>query len=213
MLENPYGLTVIKYLIIKYVLSSLIAIIIFIRFRHLIYSLIIFVIIYFIPNLLIRSYIRKEKNYIINDLSVYISNLQIFLVVNNSLYDSLKYSVDNLNYDRFKKGILKFIEEYRIYNYNIRLASKELLERFDIDELKIFIEILDDNKSNQNLVKLLSGFQNTLNEKMEKKLKFVYIKDSYYILLCIVVLLGITFITVMYPVFTQILSSLSSILN
>ena len=109
--------------------------------------------------------------------------------------------------------MLKFIEEYRIYNYNIKLASRELLEKFNISELKTFIEILSKNDNNENILNLLSGYQDVLDEKVGSRLKFLYLKDSYYILFSIVLFLVITFITVIYPIFKQVLNGLGVIFN
>ena len=122
----------------------------------------------------------------LNELNIFINSLQVYLLVDNSLYYSLKNSLENLRYKRFKVNLIKFIEEYRIYNYNIQMASKNLLDKFNISELKTFIEILQDNKSIENMIELLNGLKELLGDIVNRNLKIYYIKDNMYIILFII---------------------------
>ena len=149
----------------------------------------------------------------LNELNIFINSLQVYLLVDNSLYYSLKNSLENLRYKRFKVNLIKFIEEYRIYNYNIQMASKNLLDKFNISELKTFIEILQDNKSIENMIELLNGLKELLGDVVNRNLKIYYIKDNMYIILFIISLLLITFVIVMYPITNQIINNLSIIFN
>ncbi len=149
----------------------------------------------------------------LNELNIFINSLQVYLLVDNSLYYSLKNSLENLRYKRFKVNLIKFIEEYRIYNYNIQMASKNLLDKFNISELKTFIEILQDNKSIENMIELLNGLKELLGDIVNRNLKIYYIKDNMYIILFIISLLLITFVIVMYPITNQIIKNLSIIFN
>ena len=149
----------------------------------------------------------------LNELNIFINSLQVYLLVDNSLYYSLKNSLENLRYKRFKVNLIKFIEEYRIYNYNIQMASKNLLDKFNISELKTFIEILQDNKSIENMIELLNGLKELLGDIVNRNLKIYYIKDNMYIILFIISLLLITFVIVMYPITNQIINNLSIIFN
>lgn len=165
------------------------------------------------PELLINSFINKEKNYILNDLNTYISNIQIFLTVNDSMYNALKNSIDSINYYRFKEALTEFVEEYRIYNYNTKKASYKLLEKFNIDELNIFLDILHINESNNSIIKILSGLKKILNEKLNKNLKIMHMRENYNIVICILLLLCMTFLTVMFPIFVQIVNNLNAIFS
>ena len=93
------------------------------------------------------------------------------------------------------------------------MASKNLLDKFNISELKTFIEILQDNKSIENMIELLNGLKELLGDIVNRNLKIYYIKDNMYIILFIISLLLITFVIVMYPITNQIINNLSIIFN
>lgn len=93
------------------------------------------------------------------------------------------------------------------------MASKNLLDKFNISELKTFIEILQDNKSIENMIELLNGLKELLGDVVNRNLKIYYIKDNMYIILFIISLLLITFVIVMYPITNQIINNLSIIFN
>lgn len=93
------------------------------------------------------------------------------------------------------------------------MASKNLLDKFNISELKTFIEILQDNKSIENMIELLNGLKELLGDIVNRNLKIYYIKDNMYIILFIISLLLITFVIVMYPITNQIIKNLSIIFN
>lgn len=212
-LDNPFYLNLARYLFIKYVLSLIILILTLIRIKSIVSSIVLFLIVFFLPNFLILLYKRTQKIYVLNELNIFINSLQVYLLVDNSLYYSLKNSLENLRYKRFKVNLIKFIEEYRIYNYNIQMASKNLLDKFNISELKTFIEILQDNKSIENMIELLNGLKELLGDVVNRNLKIYYIKDNMYIILFIISLLLITFVIVMYPITNQIINNLSIIFN
>ena len=168
---------------------------------------------FYLPNILVSNYRKKEKVYVINDLQQIINNLQISLVTSNSLYDSLKFSVKNISYIRFKNSFLDFIEEYRMYNYNIKKASEKLIYRFNQKELKTFLEILDGSESISNTLELIERFKQVVAKKEESALKGYYIKTNMKVIFISLILLCMSFVIVIYPISIQILESLNTILN
>lgn len=212
-LGNPYGLDIIKYVFIKYILSTISLVIFVIQKRNFIQIVLVFLILFYLPNILISNYRKKEKIYVINSLQDIINNMQISLATNNSLYNSLKFSSMNLNYSRFKESFLNFIEEYKIYNFNINKASKKLLDKFKQEELKTFIEILSDNLSTKNTLELLDRFKDVTERKEESSIKNYYIKLNSCLLILSIIILVLSFVVVIYPISIQIIYSLNTILN
>lgn len=212
-LGNPYKLTLKSYIFIKYVISNVLLLVFVLQKRSLIQVLLIFLLLFYLPNILISNYKKREKVCIINDLEQIISNLQISLITSNSLYDSLKFSISNISYIRFKDSFLEFVEEYRIYNYSIKKASEKLIYKFNQKELKTFLEILDSAESTFNTIELIGRFKQVINKKEENALKGYYIKTNSLIIFISVLLLFMSFIIVIYPISMQILKSLNTILN
>lgn len=212
-LGNPYGLNITKYVFIKYILSIFLVILFAIQKRSFIQIILIFLILFFLPNVLILNYKKKESIHVINDLQSIINNMQISLATSNNLYDSLKFALMNVRYNRFKESFLDFVEEYKMYNYNVKKASKKLIDKFSQKELKTFVEILDDNKSCKNTLELLERFKEVTNRKEESALKNYYMKLNSYILCMSIIILILSFVLVIYPISIQILKSLNTILN
>lgn len=212
-LGNPYGLNITKYVFIKYILSIFLVILFAIQKRSFIQIILIFLILFFLPNVLILNYKKKESIHVINDLQSIINNMQISLATSNNLYDSLKFALLNVRYNRFKESFLDFVEEYKMYNYNVKKASKKLIDKFSQKELKTFVEILDDNKSCKNTLELLERFKEVTNRKEESALKNYYMKLNSYILCMSIIILILSFVLVIYPISIQILKSLNTILN
>lgn len=212
-LERPYKLNLTRYIFIKYIISSICSLIFIFQKRSFIQIFLIFLLFFYLPNILVSSYRKKEKIYVINDLQQIINNLQISLVTSNSLYDSLKFSVKNISYIRFKNSFLDFIEEYRMYNYNIKKASEKLIYKFNQKELKTFLEILDGSESISNTLELIERFKQVVTKKEESVLKGYYIKTNLKVVFISLILLCMSFVIVIYPISIQILESLSTILN
>lgn len=212
-LERPYKLNLTRYIFIKYIISSICSLIFIFQKRSFIQIFLIFLLLFYLPNILVSNYRKKEKVYVINDLQQIINNLQISLVTSNSLYDSLKFSVKNINYAKFKNCFLDFVEEYRMYNYNIKKASEKLIYRFNQKELKTFLEILDGSESVSNTLELMKRFKQVVAKKEESALKGYYIKTNMKVIFISLILLCMSFVIVIYPISIQILESLNTILN
>lgn len=212
-LEKPYNLDLGKYLFIKYVISFIFLILVLIRSENFILSLLLFLIIFYIPNFLLYVYKQKEKKYILRDLITLSYNLRLLFNVNISLYEALKVSCNNLKYKKLQNALYKFNEEYRMYNFNINKASQEILNKFNIEELNTLINILDENQNDENTVNLLKSYKELLNFKMYKIMKRNSLEDIYIILILSIILLINTFIIIIYPISAQIIDNLNIILN
>ena len=147
-LDNPYGLNLKKYLFIKYVLSILCFLVFYFRTNNLFLSLTLFFIIFFIPDFLIISYIRKENLILIGEISNIVQSLILSLSTNMTLNQALQISVNSLRYDRFKQNYKKFVDDYSLFNLNLKRSLEDFKIKFNSYEFNMFVGVLLDSEKN-----------------------------------------------------------------
>lgn len=147
-LDNPYGLNFKKYLFIKYVLSILCFLVFYFRTNNLFLSLTLFFIIFFIPDFLIISYIRKENLILIGEISNIVQSLILSLSTNMTLNQALQISVNSLRYDRFKQNYKKFVDDYSLFNLNLKRSLEDFKIKFNSYEFNMFVGVLLDSEKN-----------------------------------------------------------------
>ena len=212
-LNFPYGLSLKSYLIIKYVLSVSIFFIAFLQNVNLLKSIILFLIIFYLPNILIYIFKKREKQKVINDISNIVQNLILSLACKTSLYNSLILSSNSITYDRLKYEINEFINSYRLYNFNVKKASYNLTKKMDIVELKLFINIIEEVQQKGNDEKILIGFLDYLDEFKIKNSSLKVSSNTFLIIFITFLLIINSFLIVIYPISIQIINNLNNILN
>ena len=118
-LGRPYGLTLNKYIVIKYFLSIALSVIMYFNSKNLVMSLILLILIFILPNILVNIYKKSESNIIVEEISNIVQNLILALVTDMNLYNSLKSCVGVINYTRLKDEYEKFVENYMLYNFKL----------------------------------------------------------------------------------------------
>ncbi len=208
---NPYGLTVKKYFVIKYILSTFVFVLSFLRNKNLIASLICFIIIFFIPNILLAIFKKSEKIKIFTDITVIVEILLLSLTARLTLFESFKTCVENLKYKRFKEEFIKFINDYEMYNFNVKKAANEIIDKFDSYEFNMLMSVIIQSEKDGNLVQNLQVYNNTLDLAYFKKLKYDASKRLMYVTIATVVsIINILFL-VLYPMLVEITSNLEVI--
>ena len=157
-LDNPYGLNLKKYLFIKYVLSILFFLVFYFRTSNLFLSLTLFFVIFFIPDFLIISYIRKENLILIGEISNIVQSLILSLSTNMTLNQALQISVNSLRYDRFKQNYKKFVDDYSLFNLNLKRSLEDFKIKFNSYEFNMFIGVLLDSEKNLRFERRTGNF-------------------------------------------------------
>lgn len=139
--------------------------------------------------------------------------MTLLLTASMPLYEAMKRCSDVIQYKRFKDNYITFIEELRIYNFEISKPSKKLLDKFDYDEVYSLVNILKESKRNDSIIALLDTLKSTISTKIYSNTKNYYLKDTYGIMFLTVLLLLSCFLVVIYPISVQILNSLNIILS
>ena len=203
-LETPYGLTLAKYLLIKYFISVLFFIVIYFRSRNIFLSLMLFFILFFIPNILISSYKRKENLNLIGEISNIVQSLILSLETSMNIHQALMVSYNTLKYKRFKDNYKKFVDNYMLYNLNTAKALEEFSRKFNSYEFNMFVSILLDSNKNIGLKEGLETFSKTLDIVYFKYLRYKLEKNFLIVSVFIVVSLINIFLLVGYPMIMQI---------
>ena len=157
-LDNPYGINLKKYLFIKYFLSLLFFLVFYFRTSNLFLSLTLFFIIFFIPDFLIISYIRKENLILIGEISNIVQSLILSLSTNMTLNQALQISVNSLRYDRFKQNYKKFVDDYSLFNLNLKRSLEDFKIKFNSYEFNMFVGVLLDSEKNLRFERRTGNF-------------------------------------------------------
>lgn len=205
---NPYGIDIVKYLFIKYILSFILFFILFYNSKSILYSIILFLIIYFFPDILVSLFKINESSKLINEISNIVQNIILSLSANMSLYNSLFSSINLIKYNRFKIEFENFINRYKMYNYNILKAVNNFENKFSSYEFKMFLSILVECEKEGNYIELLENFNESLEIRYIKSVNFQYIKNLSLTMFSIIVSLLNSLFIVGYPIIYEITSNM-----
>lgn len=206
-LGNPYGLNLKKYIIIKYLLPIALFIIMYINSKNFLTSIILFISIFILPNILIFIYSKNESIIIINEISNIVQNIIISLSANMTLYDSLKASINVINYNRFRQEYSRFVENYMMYNFDILKAISIFSLKFNSFEFNMFLSLLSQGEKEGNMVQIFETFSDSLELSYFKNLKYKSSTRTLMIVISTIILLINSFAIVLYPIIVEISSS------
>ncbi|MDD2376863.1 MAG: hypothetical protein PHD15_05520 [Clostridia bacterium] len=212
-LGNPYGISLLKFNLIKYIISPLVFILVAFRSHNIVLSLIYSLCFFYIPNFLIYIYTKNESVKIINDISEVSNNLKLALSCNIPLHESLKYVKDNIEYARFKEGFNIFINDYLLYNFNMIKAIDNFKLKFNSYEFNMFLNIILQGDREGKIIESLIVFSETLELSYFKYLKYKEVKRILFVTLASIISLINIIILAIYPIATQISENLQNIFN
>ena len=216
LLENvnlPINLTVKKFIFIKYILSVLIFLISLLNYRTLTVPSILFITIFFIPNIIIKNHVKSQNIKLIKELKVLNSNLMLQLSAYVPFKDALKNSVEQIGDVYIKKNFNKFVYDYEVMGFNIRKPAEKLVSKFKSDELVSFMQMLLQCEDEGNIIENLERFDATLKMSYFKYLNSQAIKRTIYMILgTVIMLINITILCV-YPMLVQMYSNLNMIFS
>lgn len=212
-LDLPFKLTVKKYLCIKYILSILVFAASYINYKSLGVPFILLVFIFFMPNLLIKSYIKSQNVQLIKELKNINSSMILQLSAFVPFKDALRVAVNNIQDKRIKKHFLKFVYEYEIMGFNIKKPAEKLLTKFKSGELSVFLQVLVQCENEGNIIENLERFNATLELSYFKYLNSQAAKRMTYMIIGTVIMLLNIAILCMYPMLVQMNNSLEMIFS
>ena len=212
-LKFPYGLDLKKYIFIKYILSIIFFIVSIINKNSFFISLLIFSVVYFMPNLLIKIFKSNERIFIIKNLRNIVNAMIISLSASLSLEDAIKSSLISIDYKRLKDEFELFINNYKAYGYNMKKAINMLKEKFNYYEFDLFASTLINGENDGNIMKSLEKYNMVLDISYSKYLAKENSKRLLYLTFGTVLSLINIIIIVMYPMFIEVAENLKIIFN
>lgn len=212
-LGYPYKLSTRKYIAFKYIFSIIIFIIAVINYKSLKISFILFFISFFIPNYMLYSYTKNEKNILINEIKNVTNSIILSLSAYGTLENALIIAKSTLSYTRFINEFDRFIYEYKMHGYNIKQAAINLERKFASYEVSLFLSTLIQGDAEGNLLENLEKFSETLELNYFKYLKKKSAERLLYVTLGTVLSLVNIVLVVMYPIFKQVIDNLQIIFS
>lgn len=210
-LNYPYKLTKKKYLIIKYLCSTIIFLISFINYKTIKVPLILLIVVFLIPDYLIYSYTKKEKQILIGELNGIVSSLILSLTAFSTFSKSLELAGKNIKHKRFKETYVTFTKTYVMNGYNLKEASKILKNKFNSYELTLFLTTLMQGENDGEIIESLERYKEVLEINYFKYLKRKGATKTLYVTLGTVVSLINLVLVVMYPIIMQVFNNLQLI--
>lgn len=165
---------------------------------------------FFLPNILICSFIKKENMNLIHEISNIVQSLELSLSANIPIYKSLAISANVIKYKRFKNSYIKFIEDYKMYNLNMERCLEGFRKKFNSYEFNMFLAMLSDIEKEGYIEEGLKVFEKTLESLYFKYLRYQASKNFLFISMTTVISLVNIFILVGYPIFMQISDGLQN---
>ena len=212
-LDLPFKLTVKKYLCIKYVLSILVFFVSFVNYKSFGIPIVLLVIVFFIPNLLIKSYVKSQNVQLIKELKSINSSLILQLSAFVPFKDALKSAMSNVQDKRIKKHFLRFVYEYEIMGYNLKKPAERLLVKFKSQELQLFLQVLMQCENEGNIIENLERFNLTLELSYFKYLNSQAVKRMTYLVIGTIIMLLNIAVLCMYPMLVQMNNNLEMIFS
>lgn len=212
-LGYPYNLNTKKYIVSKYVLSTIVFFIAILNYGSIKIPLIIFLIIFFTPNYLLYNYYKNESNILINEIKNVTNSIILSLSAYGTLENSLNMAKATIEYTRFSREFEKFIYEYKMYGYNIKQAAISLEKKFKSYELSLFLSTLIQGDKEGSLQESLEKFSETLELNYFKYLKKKSAQRLLYVTLGTVFSLVNIILVVMYPILKQVIDNLQVIFS
>lgn len=210
-LDYPYGLKFKKYLIVKYFFSVIFFIISIINKNNITISIIIFILVFYMPNFLIKMFKKNEKVLVIKELRNISNSIIIALSASVTLEEAIKKAETVISNKRLKINYAKFVINYKLFGYNLKKAVAFLNDKFNYYEMELFTSTLVNSESEGNSIQALIKYNMVLDISYSKYLATENSKRIMYVTLGTVLSLFNIIAIVMYPIFVEVSNNLQTI--
>lgn len=210
---NPYNFKINTLIFIKYIFAPIISFYLFFIHKNILISLIYFLFIYNIPNILIKSYLKKEDSIIFKDVKLIIESTILLLGTKMPVYNALIEASKSIKNQRLKKEFSKMLDEYEMLGYSFKNVTSFFNGKFASKELKLLISTIANGENEGNLEEKLKALNSTTEITYMKKTKNITdikkLKLYFFSILCMINIV----LLVIYPIIIQITQELKSIFS
>lgn len=200
----PYKLDVIRYYFLKIILAIIFFVAGVINYNSLMHAVIFAVIAYFLIDISILIHKKNRDSEICNDLLNVVNSICLQLSANVLLKDSLKKQYENCTNKDFKKAMIEFSTSYELSELNIEYAIKNLNDKFDILEVDMFCNALNEYTKSGDIINILENLSESLSLKQIEKIRETTRNKIIYITTGVVLALMNIILLVFYPLFISV---------
>lgn len=200
----PLKLNGITYYITKIVLTLFLSLAGLINY-HSYYAMFVLGLIGFsFLDIYIMAHKKTRDSEVCTDLLSITDSLSLQLSSYVPLKDALKNQYENCKNKDFRKSIMMFATKYELSELNITSALNDLKSRFNILEVDMFCNTIEQYNKVGNIIELLENLSSTLRIKYMDKLKEKTRMKVIYITFGVIIALTNIILITFYPMFISI---------
>ncbi len=200
----PLKLNGITYYITKIVLTLFLSLAGLINYNSYSAMLILGLIGFYFIDIYIMAHKKTRDSEVCTDLLSITDSLSLQLSSYVPLKDALKNQYENCKNKDFRKSIMMFATKYELSELNITSALNDLKNRFNILEVDMFCNTIEQYNKVGNIIELLENLSSTLRIKYMDKLKEKTRMKVIYITFGVIIALTNIILITFYPMFISI---------
>lgn len=200
----PLKLNGITYYITKIALTLLLSLAGLINYHSYYAMFVLGLVGFFFLDIYIMAHKKTRDSEVCTDLLSITNSLSLQLASYVPLKDALKNQYENCKNKDFRKSIMMFATKYELSELNITSALNDLKSRFNILEVDMFCNTIEQYNKVVNIIELLENLSDTLRIKYMDKLKEKTRMKVIYITFGVIVALTNIILITFYPMFISI---------
>ncbi len=200
----PLRLDSIRYYVLKIALALIFLTAGIKNYDSIIFSIILSLIGYYFIDFYILVNKKSRDLEICDDLYGVVNSVSLQLSSHMSLKDSLKYQYENCNNKDLRMALIELSTSYELTEYNIDFATKGLRDKFDITEIDMFCNALQEYNQTSSITEILDNLSSILGEKQIEKHKDTTRNKILYITFGVILALLNIIMLVFYPLFISL---------
>lgn len=209
----PLKLNIFTYYLLKISLASIFMLAASINYSSIFITIIFAFTGYFLIDLYILLNKRSRDNEICTDLLNVVNSISLQLSAHITLKDSLKKQFEICKNKDFKKAMLALSTKYELSELSVENAIQELKSKFDILEINMFCNSLQEYNKVENIKEVLDNLSEILKKKYIDRLKESTRTKILYITCGVILALGNIILIIFYPLFISIGQGFNTIFN
>ena len=207
----PLRLDSIRYYLFKIVLAGLFLYAGIRNYDSITISIILSLIGFFFIDAFIMVNKKTRDAEICEDLYNVVNSICLQLSAHVSMKDSLKYQFENCKNNDLKKALIEFSTCYELSELNINEATRSLEDKFDILEINMFCNALNEDNQTGNVIEVLENLADSLCEKRVAKIKSDTRTKILYITFGVIIALINIILLIFYPLFISLSTNFNNI--
>ena len=200
----PLRLDSIRYYVLKIAMALIFLIASIKNYDSITISIILSLIGYFFVDFYIVLNKKSRDTEICNDLYNVVNSISLQLSSHMSLKDSLKYQFENCINKDFRRAMIELSTTYELSELNINTATNGLREKFELIEIDMFCNALDEYNQTNSITEILDNLSSVLGEKQIEAHKEGTRNKIIYITVGVIIALSNMVMVVFYPLFISI---------